>query len=113
MQIHQQLFRGPKWVYEYRVRKLTKSIKEKLFLEWDGKDYYDNEYISNNFRLGANHPDYPTIDHVIPITTGFEQNISIKFMASRQNLVITKNKLNQQKGNMNLVDFLLSMNGTK
>jgi hypothetical protein len=98
-----------RYTYMNRVKMLTKKIKDELFAEWDGYDYYDNEFIGNNISLGANHPDYPTVDHVIPMSTGFRENISPKFMASKKNLVITKNKLNQRKGNMLLVDFLMSL----
>jgi len=50
--------------YRTNVYRLTKKIKNKLLDIWDGYDYYDSEYIKDNFNLKYSHKNYPTIDHM-------------------------------------------------
>lgn len=81
--------------YKVEVRRITKhNIK---LLEWDGKDYYDNEYIKENFSLHHLDNNYPTIDHKISIFDGFMNNIPIDVIASVDNLCWTKRIINITK----------------
>lgn len=87
-------------VYKRKVIALTKKNKKQLFENWDGKDYYDYEYIKNNFKLYPMHKLYPTIDHKISMFNGFMNNIPIDIIAGINNLCITK-KTNNSKKNKN------------
>jgi hypothetical protein len=53
-------------------------IKKDLLENWDGYDYYDGEYIKDNFCLYSNDKNYPTMDHKISCYYGFL--IIIRFM---------------------------------
>jgi hypothetical protein len=82
-------------IYKNKVRNKTKqNIK---LLEWDGTDFYDNEYIEDNFNLDYNDNNYPTIDHKISIFEGFMNNKSIEEIASVDNLCWTKRIINITK----------------
>jgi hypothetical protein len=82
-------------IYKSKVRNLTRlSIKE---MEWDGTDFYDGEFIRNNFGLSHNDDNYPTIDHKISIYSGFLENIDPEIIASTQNLCWTKRSINIRK----------------
>ena len=82
-------------VYKAKVKNKTRqNIKE---LSWDGTDFYDNEYIKDNFNLGYNHNGYPTIDHKTSIFDGFVNNIPIEVIASVDNLCWTKRIINITK----------------
>ena len=93
---------------EYRrvVRNLTRRNKRLLFGEWNGYDYYDNEFILGNLDLEYNNSDYPTIDHRISILYGFKNNLTIDEISSISNLCITKRRLNISKGVTSESDFL-------
>jgi len=67
-----------------------------LFENWDGYDYYDGEYIKNNFNLHGLDNNYPTIDHKISVSYGFKNNIEPEKIADISNLCITK-KINNSK----------------
>ena len=69
----------------------------KLFDEWDGLDFYDNEDISENFNLPHNDKKYPTVDHKISIYYGFNNRISPAEIGHISNLVITKRSINSSK----------------
>jgi hypothetical protein len=84
--------------YKHQVNKFTNRNKEELFLNWNGLDYYDGEYINNNLKLHNSNPSYPTIDHKISIFYGFQNNISPEEMGKIDNLVITKRCINSKKG---------------
>ena len=85
-------------IYQYEVRKLTRSKKKKVFEEWSGYDYYDNEYIKNNYIFSHVSPLYPTIDHKTSIFFGFNNNISVNEIADVNNLCVTKRPINLSKG---------------
>ena len=67
-------------IYKNKVRKLTRNNVK--LLEWDGTDFYDNEYIKENFTLNPYHNNYPTIDHKISIYEGFTKNIPVEEIAN-------------------------------
>lgn len=82
-------------LYKSKVRRITKhNIK---LLEWDGTDFYDGEYIKENFSLNHIDNNYPTIDHKISIFDGFMNNMSIDEIASVNNLCWTKRIINITK----------------
>ena len=83
--------------YRNEVNLLTKKNKEKLYKNWDGYDFYDGEYIKENFKLNSNDKKYPTIDHKISIYYGFKNNISPEEISKLKNLCITKRTLNSKK----------------
>ena len=80
-----------------KVRKLTNKNKKILYENWDGVDYYDGEFIKNNFNLDYNDVNYPTIDHKIPVLIGFKNKYDIEYIGSLENLCYTKRKLNCEK----------------
>lgn len=82
--------------YKYKrlVKNLTNNIKNKLFENWDGYDYYDKEYIKDYLNLHYNDKKYPTIDHKTSILYGYKNNISIKTISNIDNLCITKRSIN-------------------
>lgn len=83
--------------YRKIIRKLTNVNKKILFENWNGFDYYDNEYIKDNFSYNSNDNLYPTIDHKISIFQGFKENIKPELISSIDNLCITKRIINSKK----------------
>lgn len=92
--------------YRSECRKLTKRNFKQLLESWDGKDYYDNEYIENNFNLEHNDPLYPTIDHKRSIYFGFVNKIDPVEISDLSNLCFTKRSINSRKRDMNDSDFI-------
>jgi hypothetical protein len=91
-------------IYQDKVRYLTNKIKDTIFYDWDGYDFYDNEYIKCNLELNPSNGEYPTMDHKISIYYGFNNNIDINFMASSDNIVITKRFINSKKHTKSIFD---------
>ena len=85
-------------LYQRKAKRLVRKIKKYILEDWDGIDYYDNEYIKENLKLSHFHGDYPTIDHKISIYYGFMNNISIDDISKVENLVVTKRRNNASKG---------------
>ncbi len=95
-------------LYRNEVRRITK-YNIKLFLEnWDGCDYYNNEYIMDNYTLDKNDLNYPTIDHKISVYYGFINNISPEEISSIDNLCITKRFINSKKRDLIESEFSLN-----
>jgi len=84
-------------IYKRKVYKLTRNIKNKLIDIWNGNDYYDGEYIKDNFNLPYHHKNYPTIDHKTSIFEGFKNNISAENISNISNLCFTKRYINSKK----------------
>jgi len=112
-QVREKMINDGKWfkidskeylVYENLVKSETK--KNLKFINWDGRDYYDGEFIFDNFNLNYNHPDYPTIDHKKSIRFGFENNIDYKIIGAIENLCYTKRRINSKKNKQNEKDFM-------
>jgi hypothetical protein len=80
------------------VCKLTLKNKKELLENWNGKDYYTNEHILENFNLDSNDKNYPTIDHKNSVKYGFDNNISAEEISSIYNLCITTRSNNSSKG---------------
>ncbi len=83
--------------YRKIVNMETRKNKFTLFNNWDGYDYYDNEFINNNLNLHFNNIAYPTIDHKISIYKGFQNKIDPISIGSINNLCITKRYINCRK----------------
>lgn len=83
--------------YKKSVRRLTRIHKLSLYDNWDGKDFYDGEFIKEYLNLHHNHKNYPTIDHKISIFDGFNKGISPEIIGDISNLVITKRSINSRK----------------
>ena len=83
--------------YYKKVSCDTYKNKKDLFKNWNGYDYYDNEYILENFELNSNDSNYPTIDHKISVYYGFINNIDSKEISKLENLCITKRYINSKK----------------
>jgi len=83
--------------YLFEVRYLTYLQRKKLFKEWNGLDYYDDEPIKENFNLEITDKLYPTIDHKISIYHGYFNNISPEEISNIGNLCITKRGINSSK----------------
>lgn len=82
--------------YRLKVKSLTNKHKKKLYENWNGFDFYDNEYIKN--VVDQRDKNYPTIDHKISIKYGFDNKISPEEIAKIENLCITKRCNNSSKG---------------
>lgn len=85
-------------LYKRKVKNYTLQNKKELFENWNGYDYYDGEYIKNNFDLNCLDRKYPTIDHKISLTYGFNNGIDPKIIGNIDNLCITKKYINSEKG---------------
>jgi hypothetical protein len=84
-------------LYKKLVRKLTDISKKVLLENWNGYDFYDNEYIKDNFKLNPNNRLYPTIDHKVSVYYGYNNNISAEYISSVDNLCLTKRGINSSK----------------
>jgi hypothetical protein len=75
------------------------NIRKSTFKQdWNGNDYYDGEYIKENYKIyKSNNENYPNIDHKISIVYGFLNDISIEDISSINNLCFTKRKHNMSK----------------
>ena len=87
------------------VDKFTKYNKQILFQKWDGKDYYDNEYIKDNLNKKIQDGDYPTIDHKKSVKECFNEGILPIYVADLENLCITKRSINSKKGSKSDKEF--------
>ncbi len=85
-------------VYKRNCRRLTNKVKKELYDNWNGYDYYDNEYIKNNTILDNTNRLYPTMDHKISILHGFINGIDESVISNIDNLCITKRCINSSKG---------------
>lgn len=81
--------------YRLKVKSFTNKNKKELYENWNGYDFYDNEYIKDNIKNDRN---YPTIDHKISVKYGFDNNISPEEISNMCNLCITKRGINSSKG---------------
>ena len=98
-------------VYRKKIDSSTRRNKSTLMNNWDGYDYYDNEYIFEYLKLEYNDCNYPTIDHKISILYGFKNGIPPENISCVENLCITKRSLNSQKGFNIDVEFIKKLKG--
>ena len=87
--------------YRRKVYRITKNKKEQLLDNWDGIDYYDGQYIKDNFKMHYLDGDYPSIDHIIGLHEGFKRGISPLDLCVDDNLVWTKRRINSSKRQYN------------
>lgn len=85
--------------YRKIVNRFTYKSKKMLFSSWTGFDYYDNEYIKDNFKLLSKDRKYPTVDHKISLYEGFNKNIPPYIIGGIENICITKRYINSIKNN--------------
>lgn len=98
-------------LYRRIVRKLTERNRVYLLEKWSGFDYYDDEYIRDNFNLKHTDINFPTLDHKISVIYGFQNEISPEEISSIDNLCITKRKINSSKSFLKEEDFLNKKRG--
>lgn len=91
------IYDGSYLLYRNEVRRLTKKVVKSLYENWDGLDYYDREYIKDNFKLNHNDKRYPTVDHKKSVYYGFKNDIPASEIAEIYNLCITKRSINSSK----------------
>lgn len=89
--------KNPFELYRLKTISLTRAIKNQLFESWDGYDYYDNEYIKDNFKYKPSDRLYPTIDHKISVYYGYINSIPPEEICKIENLCITKKYINSSK----------------
>ena len=92
-------------LYCKKARNETEKYKNDLINNWNGFDYYDKEYIKENFNLNSNDLLYPNIDHKISIFYGFVNNIDYKIIGNIDNLCITKKKHNASKNKLTELEY--------
>jgi len=95
----------PFLLYRRRIDNISDKLKNKLLEKWDGYDFYDNEYIKDNFNLKPTNKNYPTLDHKISVLYGFLNNIPIEKIAEIDNLCITKMFINCRKNSKNEINL--------
>jgi len=88
-------------VYRRKIDNFTDVNRKKLIELWDGYDFYDGEYIKDNFNLDYTDRLYPTIDHKVSVYYGFINGIDIDEIANFNNLCFTKHYLNSKKREKN------------
>ena len=94
------------FLYRKRIDNFTDNIRDIFIEKWDGFDFYDGEYIKDNFNLDPGNKLYPTIDHKISVHYGFANGLQIENIANLDNLCFTKRGLNAKKGNKNYDVFI-------
>lgn len=96
--------------YRLKVNRILQRNKKNILLNWDGCDYYDGEYIRENFNLNPSDRMYPHFDHKISVAYGFKNNIDSDIIGSLDNICITKQYLNATKKVMNEDEFKVFLN---
>lgn len=89
--------------YRKKVSSLTHKNKKILLEIWDGFDFYDGEYIRENFSLNKYDKSYPTIDHKYSVLNGFLNGIEPEVIAKIDNLCLTKRTNNSKKSSNNFL----------
>ena len=83
--------------FQNKVYYLTTKNKKELLEKWNGYDYYDDEFIKDNFNLYVLDRNYPTIDHILPLKEGYKNGILPEELAKIDNLCFTKRWINSKK----------------
>ena len=92
-------------LYRRIVRRLTERVRNEALLNWNGLDYYDNEYIKDNFSLSHIDINYPTLDHKISIIYGYKNNMLPEIIASVDNICFTKRTNNSSKSSLTECEY--------
>lgn len=93
--------------YRLIVNRSLQRNKKIIIDNWDGYDYYDNEYIKENFNLESNNRNYPHFDHKISVIYGFRNGISPHEISELDNICLTKQWINGTKGSKCDDEFLI------
>lgn len=94
-------------IYKKKVNNITRINKKELLEKWNGYDFYDGEYIKDNyFKYNPRNKKYPSIDHKISVFYGFINNIPYNIIGSIENICITKTEINCSKKEKNYFEFL-------
>jgi hypothetical protein len=93
-------------IFASKVYSLTAKNKKLLIENWNGYDFYDNEYIKDNFNLNPLSSEYPTIDHKISIKSGYLSGKSVDELSNIDNLCFTKRSINSKKSSKNYDYFM-------
>lgn len=91
--------------YRKQVTSMTNKNKKILLESWNGLDYYDGEYIRDNFSLNKYDKKYPTIDHKYSVLNGFLNNITPNDISKLENLCFTKRTNNSKKSSNNFLSL--------
>lgn len=93
-------------IYRRKVDNLTNLIKDEFIRNWDGYDYYDNEFILNNFNYKSNDKRYPHFDHKISVYYGFINGIPCEEISAVNNICLTKGYINSKKCKLTEFEFI-------
>lgn len=93
-------------LYCRNVKNITRKNKKILLEKWNGFDFYDGEYIKDNFNLPHIHRLYPTLDHKISTYYGYINNISEEDISDISNLCFTKKYINSMKSKLTIDEFI-------
>jgi hypothetical protein len=85
------------YLYKRKVLNITRKNFKILIENWNGYDYYDQEFIKNNFNLKPNSSLYPSVDHKISTYYGYINNIEPEIIGHIDNLCFTKKSINSSK----------------
>lgn len=104
--------------YSKKVWIVTNRVKNKLYSEWNGLDYYTNEKLISNEEYAKNNPDVhfntnalqPSIDHKKSIFYGFKNNISPEEIGDISNLCVCSRSTNSCKSFLCEDDFIKILN---
>lgn len=96
--------------YRLIINRSLQRNKKTILEKWDGHDYYDGEYIKDNFDLHPSDRLYPHFDHKISVAYGFKNNISPVIISDIDNICLTKQWLNGMKKEMNEDEFRKILN---
>ena len=96
--------------YKAEILSLTRKNKKALFESWNGYDYYDNQYIRDNFILIHSDSGYPNVDHKISIRYGFDNSMTVEEISDVTNLCVTKKCINGNKYIKTENEFILLKN---
>jgi hypothetical protein len=91
--------------YKNDVRRYTKRATKQLFLEWDGYDYYDGQFIKEYLSENPNSDIYPSIDHKLSVYYGYKNGLPAETIGNISNLCITKRIINSTKRDLISEDF--------
>jgi hypothetical protein len=97
-------------IYKKEVTHMTAKHTNNLYQNWNGFDYYDNEYIKENMNLNWFDSKHPSIDHKISTFYGFNNKISPELIGNINNLCITKRGINTSKSTKNESEYKLKFN---
>lgn len=99
----------PYRLYRREVDKIYNRKRKEILENWDGIDYYDGEYIRDNFSLSCFDRNYPSYDHKVSCYYGFLNNIPPDVIGDISNVCITKNWINGLKGEKCEEEFIKEM----